>query len=188
MALVDFNNLNSSASDNEDLILDTFDVLAELIRRVILPEAGKQNAPYDVECRLYDGWVDVAGGYMSKYRKVTRLLPRLRGLERNIRILPTVAVGLACRPDATLIGTYYKRGQKMVDQMLAQDAIHYAASREYDEILLVADDEDYVPSMLVLGTAGHVPVRWLRKRATGRNDLHFTGLPVTFLHDGIWVS
>jgi hypothetical protein len=186
MALVDFNNLSPAASDNEEFILDAFDILADLIRRVVLPEACEQQAPYDVECRLYDGWIDVKGGYMSKYRKTVRLLPRLLGLERNVRILPTVAVGLACRPRATLVGTYYKGGQKMVDQMLAQDAIHYAASREYDEIIVVGDDEDYVPSMIALGTAGHAPVRWLRKRTAGRNDLHFADLPITFLHDGIW--
>lgn len=160
-------------------------MLGDLVRRVLVPPVSVGEV-YEVECRLYDGWLDWRGDPTEKHHRARRLLPRLLGVEQRVRLLPQIATSLACRPDAELTGTYKNRGQKMVDQMLAQDALYLSKLGQYDHLLVIANDDDYVPAMLAIAAEGSIPIRWLRKRRETEYDHHYSGLPIIFLTDGAW--
>ncbi|WP_433006262.1 hypothetical protein [Kribbella sp. CA-294648] len=186
LALVDFNNVNPSVK-SESEIRDTLELVGYLIRKTlpVNPKALSSDA-CEVECRLYDGWVDKTGRYMEKYRLVQRSVSYLAGLESGVRIIPTVVTSLACMPSAQLVGTYKNSAQKMVDQMLAQDAHHYAHGAYHDGICLIANDDDYVPVALATAVRGSMPIRWLRKRTLAENDSHLLGVNVQLLNVIEW--
>ncbi|MEU6919385.1 hypothetical protein [Streptomyces olindensis] len=187
VALIDFNNLDPRAN-TRPTIQDSLELISSLIRKVFSP--GKPTLPRDaieVECRIYDGWVDRAGGYMEKYRIANSLLNTLRSLEDGVRIIPRLATSLACNPQAKLTGTYKNGGQKMVDQMLAQDAHFYSEQEEYDRILVVANDDDYVPAMMATSIRWGKPIAWIRKRPTTPHDMYFQALNVELINDPSWL-
>ncbi|MGW0107466.1 hypothetical protein ACWD0B_19610 [Streptomyces cellulosae] len=187
VALIDFNNLNPRAN-TRPTIQDSLELISNLIRKVFSP--GKPTLPRDaieVECRIYDGWVDRAGGYMEKYRIANSLLNSVRSLEDGVRIIPRLATSLACNPQAKLTGTYKNGGQKMVDQMLSQDAHFYSEQEEYDRILVVANDDDYVPAMMATSIRWGKPIAWIRKRPTTPHDIYFRSLDVELINDPSWL-
>ncbi|MET9484262.1 hypothetical protein [Streptomyces sp. NPDC006638] len=186
VALIDFNNLNPRAI-SEPVVLDTLELISSLVRRTFSP--SKSTLPRDateVECRIYDGWIDRAGGYMEKYRIVDSLLENLASLESGVRIIPRIATSLACNPGIKLTGTYKNGGQKMVDQMLAQDAHYYAEQDEYDRILVVANDDDYVPAVMATSIRWGKPIRWIRKRNQTPHDAHFEKMNVELFNYPSW--
>ncbi|MEV6212622.1 hypothetical protein [Kitasatospora sp. NPDC051914] len=186
VALIDFNNLSPQAN-SQPTVLDTLELISILVRGHFSP--GKLTRPRDaieVECRIYDGWVDRAGGYMEKYRLANSQLGALQSLEDGVRILPRLVTSLACHPGAKLTGTYKNGGQKMVDQMLAQDAHFYSEQDEYDQILIIANDDDYVPAVLAASTRWGKPISWIRKRGSTPHDLHFNLLNVELLSSSSW--
>ena len=75
----------------------------------------------------------------------------------------------------------------MVDQMLAQDAHFYSEQGDYDRILVVANDDDYVPAVIAASTRRGKPISWIRKRPTTPHDVHFTALNVELLNDPSWL-
>jgi hypothetical protein len=74
----------------------------------------------------------------------------------------------------------------MVDQMLAQDAHHFAGEAYHDGICLIANDDDYIPVALATSVRWGIPMRWLRKRSTSENDVHLNGRSVQLLTVGEW--
>ncbi len=184
IVLVDLFNVGPNVKtdrDYEDLLV----FVGDLIRTVVV-EQPPANAVCDVQCRLYGGFMDRLGTPTEHYVRTNRKIRMLRSLERRVRIRPTIARSLAEHPNAHLQGTYKNGGQKMVDQMLALDAYHFAERQEFDCISLIANDDDYVPIVMTIGHKFSRPVRWLRKRATGSNDHHFSKSNVAVLDDGMW--
>lgn len=184
VALVDLFNVSSSPKtdiDYEEALL----LVGELIRRSVA-NASSQNRTLEVTCRLYGGFVNVNGDPTEQYSRLLPKLRLLRGIESGVRILPEAARALRCMPDALLHGTYKNGGQKMVDQMMAHDAYELAIQGEHSVLLMISDDEDFVPCILTIASRTTTPVRWLRKRPATRNDHYFPTNSVQILTHKAW--
>lgn len=184
IAFVDLFNVSSSPRTNLDYE-DALLFVGDLIRDSVAAAAPTQETAH-VTCRLYGGFVDVNGGPTAQYSGVLRKLRVLRGLESGVRIVPEVARTLRCRPLSVLLGTYKNGHQKMVDQMMAQDAYDAASDGEYGALLMISDDEDFVPCVITIASRTVTPVWWLRRRAETRHDAHFREDRVTLLTDRRW--
>lgn len=150
------------------------------LARTLLRRALPRNTPstiIDTDLRIYGGFFAHDGSQTDHYTFLRKALPRVQGLSDGLRVRPNLAGSLACRPSARIIGTYRDGRQRMVDQMLSQDA-RYLAPR-YDALTIIADDEDYFPAVLALATEHRGPISWIRQRALGRNDQHLQGTTVT---------
>lgn len=75
----------------------------------------------------------------------------------------------------------------MVDQMLAQDAHFYSEQQDYDRILIIANDDDYVPAVMAASMRWGKPISWIRKRSNTPHDVHFSALDVQLLDDPSWL-
>lgn len=189
LVLVDLNNVDPTAGNNEVLLRDVLERIDDLTRRALIPRRlpSLPRDAYDVEVRLYDGWIDKTGTTLERYAVCARiLLDTLAGLQAGVRIQVTQVTALACAPNATLAGTYIRGGQKMVDQMLAQDLRHFVDLGEHERICLIADDDDYTPPVLAAASVGSVPITWLRARDEGRNDRHLQLRDLVLLADDGW--
>jgi len=182
LALVDLFNVGPAAKTDRDYE-DLLDLAGELIRRAV----GKPPSATTIEvgCRLYGGFTNVRGDPTEQHARTLKKLRRLRSVQDGVRILPEIARSLGCMPNAVLSGTYKNGGQKMVDQMLAHDVYHFAGTRQYERIVLVADDDDYIPAIISTGLKTTVELLWLRRRATGLND-EIVPTNVVLLTDGAW--
>jgi hypothetical protein len=183
VALIDLGNVcpNRSEQDHLDALL----LLGEMLRRACPRDATARQHPIEVECRLYGGFRDINGGATERRAWVTRHLGTLRGLADGVRVVPTIVDHIVTAPDALLAGTYVDGRQKMVDGMISDDLFSYARSGHYASIILVSDDEDFVPAVLSATRTTPTLIRWLRKRARGRNDQHFLS-SIDFLTDSRW--
>jgi hypothetical protein len=184
VVLVDLFNVGPSArtrTDYEELVL----LVGNLIRDTLLKPVP-EGAIIDVDCRLYGGFSDVRGNPTEQFVQTQRVINRLRSLERRVRIRPQLVRALAPMPGAIFVGTYKNGGQKMVDQMLAIDAYHYAELGQDYEIGLIANDDDYVPMMLTIAGKFKCGIRWLRKRPIGTNDHLFRNLNISMLRNECW--
>ena len=81
---------------------------------------------------------------------------------------------MICRMELTLVGTYRDGGQKMVDGMISTDLVHLAPDRDRS-LVLVSDDDDFVPSAIAGGglRSKRNPLFILRRKkkpGTGSND------------------
>jgi hypothetical protein len=123
---------------------------------------------------------------MQQRSWLLRSIRRLSGLEDGVRIVPEIADSLACTPQLVLWGTYKNREQKMVDQMLSHDALFLARQGEHESLLIISDDEDFVPAVLVITSPTSARVCWMRQRDTGSNDYHFDSGTVELLTDPAW--
>jgi len=165
---------------------DAIDLLATLVRRIVVARMTEEVPVHEVICRLYGGWFDITGGATEQRSWILKHLRRLQGLADGVRLVPETADSLLCFPYARLRGTYKNKQQKMVDQMLAHDAVFLARSSEHSSLLLIADDDDYVPASIVIATQTSTRLIWLRQRASGTNDSHLDQSRVEFLTDGDW--
>lgn len=77
-------------------------------------------------------------------------MAKLRGRQGPLRTRISLATEMVSRSDITLIGTYRDGGQKMVDGMISVDLMTLANDAECS-LVLVSDDDDFVPSMIGIG-------------------------------------
>ena len=168
LALIDFASVCTGPRSDAG-VRDALDLVAELISEMV-SRFGSGHDVHEVQCRLYGGWRDVTGKPTEHLVWVIRHLGRLRGLRGRMRIVPTVAEALACAPRKQLRATYRNRGQKMVDGMLAMDAHRYARFAEHSRIIVVSDDDDFVPVVLAITVETDASVVWLRQRTAALND------------------
>jgi hypothetical protein len=162
---------------------DALHLVRDLLERVVVPERHGRGVA-EVDLRVYGGFFAHDGTSTAPYSFLIRRMKAVEGLSNGMRIRVSPAVSLACKSSARIIGTYRDGRQRMVDQMLAQDALYLASN--YDVLGILADDEDYFPAILALSTLSKVPVRWLRQRPTGRNDAHLSTSRVLTLTDSAW--
>lgn len=184
VALVDLFNVGPGARTDHDYE-DLMNHVGDLVRRVLVPPVPVGHV-HDVDCRLYGGFMDRTGAVTEQFVRTQRQLRTLTGIQERIRIRPQLVRSLACLSMRPLIGTYKNRGQNMVDQMLGQDLLYYAYGVDYDYILLIANDDDYVPTVLTAAVQTRRPIRWLRRRPSSENDPLLLEFGVTFLMDGTW--
>ncbi len=183
IALVDVSSICPSGDERSHI--DALDLIALLVRTGCGVEAPAPHAVHEVECRLYGGFRDIAGRPTERGTWLTRHIGQLRGLKDGIRIVPTMAESIASAPGALLSGTFANGVQKMVDTMMSEDAGEFARSGLHNSLLLLSDDDDFVPTVLAISRTTPSTVRWIRQRPIGRNDRHF-GPTTVLLTDSRW--
>lgn len=171
VALIDIGNVCPRKAEQDHV--DALNLIGLLIRDAC-PRPNSARVAVEVECRLYGGFRDIDGHATERRAWLTRHLHELRGLQGGVRVLPTLVEHIAVAPDAMLIGTYANQSQKMVDIMIAEDLGAFARSGLFASIILVSDDDDFVPAVLSAGRSTPASIRWVRKRTTGRNDRYFS--------------
>lgn len=183
MALVDLFNVGPTARTDHDYE-DLMDLVGDLIREGLpRPAPGQVN---EVDCRLYGGFFNKQGDPTEQHVRALRAVTRLTGIQQATRIRAQLATSLAYLPATILRATYKNGGQKMVDQMLANDAVHFSGSGDFSPILIIADDDDYVPSVAAIGRQKKMPIIWMRRRAVSYNDTLLRALNVTLTTSGRW--
>ena len=165
---------------------DGIDLIDELVRRVVAPRRVDQNVA-EVVCRLYGGWYAHDGTPMQQRVWLLKNIKRFGGLRSGVRLIPELADSLTYVPRAILWGTYKNKAQKMVDHMLALDSLYYARSGDHENVLVVSDDEDFLPAILVINTDTSTKVCWLRQRSALTNDRYLDISRVELLIDSAWV-
>jgi hypothetical protein len=183
IALIDLASV--CPSGDEQRHADALDLISLMVRGWCGAVPGHSSAVHEVECRLYGGFRDVVGNPTPRRLWLVKHLERLRGLTGGIRLVPGIAESIASAPEVVLIGTYANGAQKMVDGMIAEDAGLFARSGMHRSILLISDDEDFMPTVLAISRTTRATFRWLRQRPVGRNDVFFN-CSVQLLTDGRW--
>jgi hypothetical protein len=184
-ALIDFASICPRARSDADDV-DALELVGELIREVVVGQFPYDRARVrEIQCRLYGGWWGRTGIPTEQRAWVLRNLRQLRTLRYGIRTVPTIVDAMLCAPDAVLWGTYKNKQQKMVDQMLAQDAALLVAQEDVS-LILVSDDDDFTPVLLALAQRTTMCMHWLRQRDAGDNDRHFLGSSVSMTKSEAW--
>lgn len=180
-ALVDFNNLWPTPRTDAD-VRSAF----ELLRSILQDLAEDNESIVEFQVRLYDGWIGRDGSDTEKHRLVRRLLPELNGLSDQVRIVAAIATRLQCFPFQNIIGTYRpKGGQKMVDQMLAQDLL--SLGEEFTKCYVIARDEDFVPCLLGAVSRG-AKVAWVRGRREVPNEPLLRRAKLAIIEAEAWIK
>ena len=166
LALVDWYNFRRRDQNSKaDLELVTLTIVEQVSRAfaTLFPDAR------ELDLRLYGGWITEQGW----------LLPVLRGRRNGLIVRPALATSMIQFPMFHPRGTVRRRMrpptgsrtdrryvQKMVDGMLACDAL-YAAAQARTCVGIVTDDDDLLPGALS-AHAGHPDaVVWMRTREVG---------------------
>jgi hypothetical protein len=183
LALVDFASICPTGDEADHA--DALELMAYLIRSACSATPETARTVHEVDCRIYGGFRDIAGAATERKAWLVRHLQLARGLLDGIRIVPTLVEGVACAPRLTLVGTYANGQQKMVDAMIAEDMGLFARAGEFGSILLISDDEDFVPAVISNSLTTSMQIRWLRQRSSGRNDYNLTSA-VRLLTDVRW--
>lgn len=170
VCLVDFFNVVPrirEPGDVDDALNTIFSALRASIGRA-------PSEIVELEIRLYGGWVTSAQSHSQVATWLLQAIARARGLHAGFRILPVCALTLAELPHISLVGTIRDRGQKMVDTMLCLDILHFSDSGS--RLVVMSDDDDMVPAVLVAASRGPRELRLLRRRplGVGQNDHCFS--------------
>jgi len=167
-ALVDYDNVRLQQKEYSPV-----DAAAKLlaIRRVLLQHCMSLSViPDELHIRLYGGWLNERGHYTQRAEWVLSQINTVRGRVNGVRVVPDVVIAIAecgSKPLFGLVRTIRSlRAQKMVDTMIAVDAIHFADGRS-GPLLIVSDDDDIVPPALA-ARARWEPVVLFRRRGPGQ--------------------
>lgn len=188
IVLIDYDNVRPRP---ERASGDVEATLARLRALTLAVGAKLLGGRAEVSIRLYGGWLDERGYFTQQACWVANLVEHLRGRHGQVLLKADLALTTLCRPRDRLVGTMRSSAegvrQKMVDTMLAVDAIHALKDRAV-HVVLMTDDDDLVPAaMLAHGDLSAArPLHWIRKRAAGRglNDKVLVGLHVNFIEEG----
>lgn len=172
LILVDFHNTLKQRAFDAGLLelhaVDLFQCIARFLR-------GQLRRIVDVDVRLYGGWLDEYGHPSRDAHCLLQILPLLPRRMGGLRLRPSLAFELIGRSDLLLRGFLRtktdKQRQKMVDGMLGCDAI-VAADLATDLILIVSDDDDFLPAFITASTFDKSRIALIRARRThaGLND------------------
>ncbi len=176
-ALVDFNNLCDSMR-TESQVQDGLELAAQLLDEIV--GLDHEGPPEDVEVRFYGGWRSRSGVTTEHGAWMLRNLRRVRGLRTAIRLIPQIALGPVWDGSVELVGLYKGKEQKMVDTLMAVDAIHLAGRPDVAQLILVTDDDDLVPAGLAIADHTSAQLTWLRPREVALNDFVFSKRSVQF--------
>jgi len=182
VALVDFRSLLSGPT-SDAACRDAVELIGELARVAILP-VPEHPAVHDLAVRLYGGFRDRGGHPTPEYLGLLRHVGLLRNLDRGVRTTPEVALNILHLPGDDLVATYRSGEQKMVDTMIAADAIELAGMG-YSSVTIVSNDDDFVPVLASVARFADV-TQWLRKSRIAGNDEMLTRQGVRLLSDPIW--
>ena len=169
LALVDWYNFRRRDQNSKtDLELVTLTVTDMVSRAFATPFPDAS----ELDLRLYGGWLNEQGRPSRHASWLHGLLPSLRGRRNGLIVRPALATSMIQFPGVPLRGTVRHRErtgtyeQKMVDGMLACDAL-YAATQARIRVGIVADDDDLLPSALSSHVRHPQAVVWMRRRRVG---------------------
>ena len=175
LALVDWYNFRRRDQNSKaDLELVTLTIVERVSRAfaTLFPDAR------ELDLRLYGGWINEQGWPSRHASWLNELLPVLRGRRNRLIVRPALATSMIQFPLFHPRGTVRRRTgrragyeQKMVDGMLACDAL-YAAAQEQTCVGIVTNDDDLLPSALSAHASHPRAVVWMRTRevGSGMND------------------
>lgn len=167
LALVDYDNVRLQ---KERTAADVEYNATRLIETLVGAIRSEMPDVVEVAVRMYGGWVCEAGTFSRNGEWLLAILPNLRGLRFGLRVLPTLVTSPACLPQEMLVGTVRLRSlpyrQKMVDVLLAVDAMHFAEEGGA-RVLIVSDDDDLVPCALAVAARAETQLLLLRRRPCG---------------------
>jgi hypothetical protein len=183
--LVDFQNVIPGGRSPRSP-LEVQWLLAGLVRAAVI--SVRHLYPSCRECRLhlYGGWTghDARATRHAQWLRTEVAFGRTR--HEGVRVLPRLVTSLQCAPSVVLVGTSRRRNdaagmqQKMVDCMLALDAMHMA-THTADPVIVWTDDDDLVPAAISVAAArGSCHVWRRRQRGSGLNDHLLEGSGVNF--------
>jgi hypothetical protein len=182
VALIDFDNTFPLGKTRIADVEHKLSILLPEVSRLAKETYGHID---ELEVRLYGGWLIEEGAYSDRAQRILGVLSRYRGRRNGTRVLPTLIMAPAAAPEVNLIGSYRASAdpphQKMVDCMVAIDAIEYARAEDA-AIIIVSDDDDLVPAVLVVAAVSNNNVLLVRKRVQGRglNDETLAASKVVF--------
>ena len=175
LALVDWYNFRRRDQNSKaDLELVTM-TIAEQVSRAF---AALFPAADELDLRLYGGWINEQGWPSRHASWLHELLPALRGRRNGLIVRPALATSMIQFPEFHPRGTVRRRlrprtrngaaryEQKMVDGMLACDAL-YAAAQAQTCVGIVTDDDDLLPSALSARASHPQAVVWMRTKEVG---------------------
>lgn len=165
---------------------DGLELADAIVRRVVRERLQGGDLIHETRCRLYGGWFDINGNPLQQHGWVLAGLRGFGGLDGRVRTVGEVADSLGCHPAAKLVGTYKNQGQKMVDEMISLDALFYARSGDHASLLIVSDDDDFVPATIAVTQETSTTVCWVRQRAQSYNDHQLSPEAVELLTDPRW--
>jgi uncharacterized LabA/DUF88 family protein len=183
--LIDFASVVPSPKSAADTA-DALELTNAIVRRVVRDRIHAGDAIHETRCRLYGGWFDINGSPLQQHGWLLAGLRGFGGLDKGVRIVGEVADTLACHPSARLVGTYKNQGQKMVDAMMSLDALFFARSGNHRSLLIVSDDDDFVPVTIAVTRETSTTVCWLRQREQSHNDHQLSSEAVELLTDTRW--
>ena len=169
LALVDWYNFRRRDQNSKaDLELVTLTIVEQVscAFAALFPNAR------ELDLRLYGGWITEQGWPSRHASWLHELLPVLRGRRNGLIVRPALATSMIQFPNFHPRGTVRRRKgradyeQKMVDGMLAFDALYAAAHARY-RVGIVTDDDDLIPGALSAHAGRPQAVVWMRKREVG---------------------
>jgi len=182
IALVDYDNSIYSQEKSEADVGYNLSLLIPFLAKFARERLGRVD---ELRVLLYGGWIIETGAYSDRAQWILASIGRFRGRRNGVRILPSIVTALAIRPSDNLLGSYrvttIPRRQKMVDCMIAVDALYFSRVEDAS-LIIVSDDDDLVPALIALRANTAQSVSLLRKRAkgTGLNDLLLAELEIEF--------
>ncbi|HEV7591272.1 MAG TPA: hypothetical protein VGO40_24380 [Longimicrobium sp.] len=182
IALVDYDNAIYLQEKNE---ADVGFNLSQLLASLATFAREKLGRIDELRVLLYGGWLVETGAYSDRAQWILATIGRFRGRRNGMRVLPSLVTALAVRPTDNLIGSYrvntVPRRQKMVDCMIAVDAMYFVRSEDAP-LIIVSDDDDLVPAVIGIRGCTTQPVFLVRKRPQGEglNDSLLAELAIGF--------
>jgi NYN domain len=183
--LVDFQNvIPDGASPRSQLEVQW--LLAGVVDAVSTSIRSAYPLCRETRVHLYGGWSDHDARVTRHAQWLQAEVARGRTRRHGIRVLPRLVTSLQCAPSVVLIGTSRPRNslgkqQKMVDCMMALDAVHIANNCR-DPLVIWTDDDDLVPAVVSVAAVRGVCYLWRRRPAgSGINDqlLRRTGASIS---------
>ena len=169
--LIDYDNARAgSEKSSRDVYLNLSILVSSVSERIHSLIADSE----EIACRLYGGWTSLDNQTTSQAGWLLSEVSKFRGRNGPLRTKMSLAMNVICRSDLSFVGTYRDGGQKMVDGMICTDLIHLA-SDDTQSLVLVSDDDDFVPSVIASATLRSTkrPVYVLRREkkiGKGPND------------------
>jgi hypothetical protein len=175
IALIDFDNVKPHRRSGAADAAANMEAVVSAVAQFTKPRFPDVS---ELHVRLYGGWVDEDGDDTPDARYIAACLPRFRTTRSRLRIRPHLCVAAAVAPDLRLLGTHLASEksphQKMVDVLLATDAVYLSRTHRDAPLVVASDDQDFVPALInvVAGRRPNARLLWLRntKDGEGRND------------------
>lgn len=166
LVLLDYDNAKLKKRENnrtdveENLISITNAVVS--VCQTSVPEVG------EIRLRIYGGWITQLGQYSTRALWILASLGSIRGRTNGIRVFPELAVSLDMHFGERLIGLWRTdrtpSQQKMVDGLIIVDSLNASSHRK---IIIVSDDDDFVPAVISIAASGVGPSFLIRRRYYG---------------------